>query len=241
MIWRCYVLFNGKPWVVVLPGLGQLANTCVGYILISRQSSAPPGATVFQTASSLVTTFFSLTMCINVCCTATIAWRIHATGRFAGGSKSMTHILVAIVESGALYSTSVLALLIAYLERSNGQYPALDLIQPLIVRTCPLYLSHDVNALMVQGITFSLMILRIHFHLDSPNHTTTCGLDAIPRRYMWTPNGPLAARDDIGYPMHSLAVQVTEETSIGFPVEEAKKVSLEDTDGGADERRYTRR
>jgi hypothetical protein len=41
--------------------------------------------------------------------------------------------MAVIIESGAIYTASVTALLISYLTGSNGQYPALDLITPLVV------------------------------------------------------------------------------------------------------------
>ncbi len=43
-------------------------------------------------------------------------------------------IAIIIVESGAIYASSVLVLLITYLAGSNGQYPVLDVITPLVVR-----------------------------------------------------------------------------------------------------------
>lgn len=48
-------------------------------------------------------------------------------------SQSLVPVLVGIVESGALYASGVLVLLITYLANSNAQYPALDICTPLVV------------------------------------------------------------------------------------------------------------
>jgi hypothetical protein len=38
-----------------------------------------------------------------------------------------------IIESGSLISAAMLALLVVYLENSNGQYPALDLVSAELI------------------------------------------------------------------------------------------------------------
>jgi hypothetical protein len=42
-------------------------------------------------------------------------------------------ILIVIVESGAIYATGVLSILLAYLSGSNGQYAVLDAVSPIMV------------------------------------------------------------------------------------------------------------
>ena len=53
------------------------------------------------------------------------------------GSRVLMPVVMALVESGALHATAWLALLITYLTDSNGQYAALDVITPLVVRYLP--------------------------------------------------------------------------------------------------------
>ena len=48
---------------------------------------------------------------------------------------SLFPVMIVIIESGALYTSGIIAFLCTYLAGSNGQYPALDLITPLVVRT----------------------------------------------------------------------------------------------------------
>jgi hypothetical protein len=42
-------------------------------------------------------------------------------------------VVVVIVESSALYAVAVLASLISFVSGTNGQYPAVDAIVPLVV------------------------------------------------------------------------------------------------------------
>lgn len=68
---------------------------------------------------------------------AAIAWRIYRTRSPLIKRTRLTPVLLAFVESGALYASSVLAVMIAYASGSNGQYAALDVVIPLVVRHNP--------------------------------------------------------------------------------------------------------
>jgi hypothetical protein len=63
-----------------------------------------------------------------------IAWRIcRAPSFIPNGSPSLLPIFIVIIETGALYAISVLALLVAFLTGSNGQFIAFDVITPIVV------------------------------------------------------------------------------------------------------------
>lgn len=47
---------------------------------------------------------------------------------------AVAHVLVAIVDTAALYTLGYLGVLASYLSKSNGQYAAIDAMAPLIVR-----------------------------------------------------------------------------------------------------------
>jgi len=80
--------------------------------------------------------------------TVAILTRIYLTSRVVSSFQRMLPVIIAIVESGALYAANMLAVLVLYLCESNGQYPALDIVTPLVVRpseqshTMPLMYSH---------------------------------------------------------------------------------------------------
>jgi len=49
------------------------------------------------------------------------------------GLTALLPVFIVIVESGALYATSVLALVVTMWTGSNGQSPALDIVTSIVV------------------------------------------------------------------------------------------------------------
>ncbi|KAA1472426.1 hypothetical protein DENSPDRAFT_821251 [Dentipellis sp. KUC8613] len=205
IVWRCYVVFD-KSWkAVVLPVAALLVNGGSGYyVCYAFSETGPIVFTRMHVAERLITAFFSLTMSINVSCTLAIALRI-----FVKGSRSLWPVLFVVVETGALYSTAVLGLFIAYETDSNGQYPALNVVQPLV------------------GIVFILIALQIHYHfgpataIGSANSQSHASIPRSP----WTPHGSLIPSKDALHlhPMQSLSVRVSEETRLDFMRSEGKE------------------
>jgi hypothetical protein len=54
-------------------------------------------------------------------------------GKPLGRSTRVWPIIFAIIESSALYALGVIAALVSFLSKTNGQYAAVDAIVPLIV------------------------------------------------------------------------------------------------------------
>ncbi|KAG1784964.1 uncharacterized protein HD556DRAFT_1314632 [Suillus plorans] len=154
LVWRCYVL-NNRSLLVGIPGcIVLLANGAIGYYIVWCLSRTVAGTSIYTTIPGLITTFYILTMLISIVCTthddqdmtALISWRIWRSRRsISGGSADLLPVMIVIVEGGAIYATSVLALLLAFLTGSNGEYPAMDIGPPVV------------------GIVFCLIILQVHF------------------------------------------------------------------------------
>lgn len=49
------------------------------------------------------------------------------------GFAAFLPVFVVVIESGVLYSTSILMLLLTFFIGSNGQYTMLDIITPIVV------------------------------------------------------------------------------------------------------------
>jgi len=148
LIWRCYIVYNKSLYVLIPALVVLLANLAIGIVVCWSVSAAVPGRDIFETAAQYISAFFIITMSLNVCCTAAIVTKISITRRSAASaSVSLFPVMAVIVESGAIYTCSVLGLLIAFLLGSNGQYAALDIMTPLV------------------GVVYCLIVLQIHFHL----------------------------------------------------------------------------
>ncbi|KAG7094095.1 hypothetical protein E1B28_007713 [Marasmius oreades] len=156
MIYRCYVVW-GRWYMGLLPALMLCGTGVAGFGATYEFSQAAPGAEVFlPDIVPWVTSFIALTFSTNVLCTALIVIRILSVQRRVGGLNAKSpqinfslRAIVIITESAALYSASVLSLLISYSVNSNGQYTVLDLTSPLI------------------GIVFTFIILRATLVSDS--------------------------------------------------------------------------
>ncbi|KAJ7281456.1 hypothetical protein C8J57DRAFT_1500155 [Mycena rebaudengoi] len=164
-IFRCYVV--GGKWYITIVLLNLLAGTAVsGYGATVAFSRTARGSEVFL--SQLVpwiTAFLTTTFVTNVC--SFLAYRIlRIQWRVRDIKMGTTNGAIIIVESAALYSFSVLAVLIAYLMNSNAQYTLLDLTSPLI------------------GIAFTAIVLRVSLGLSSQESVVSShSLGIHPRGY----------------------------------------------------------
>ncbi|OJA13664.1 hypothetical protein AZE42_10221 [Rhizopogon vesiculosus] len=169
ILWRCYVIFN-RSLLIAIPGCvilltngGELLEmhsvslnprdpAAIGCFIVWSLSQIHSGS--FAPATLWMNLFYVLTMAISNTCTISIACRIYRTRRFMlGGLATLLPIFIVIVESGALYALSVIALLVTLVDGSNGQYVMLDIVVPIM------------------GITFCLIILQVHFHVGGNTPT----------------------------------------------------------------------
>ncbi|KAG1813858.1 uncharacterized protein BJ212DRAFT_1364106 [Suillus subaureus] len=193
VVWRCHVL-NHRSRFVAIPGcIVLLVNAATGYYVVWALSRAYELSNLSTAASGCITTFYTLTMFVSVTCTISIAWRIYHTRRFMpGGLAALLPVFIVVIESGALYATSVLALLISFLVGSNGEYILLGVIPPIV------------------GITFCLIILQVHFHVGGNSLTEQSpelgGIITSLFRGRST--------QDRNFTMQRMAVHITEETEI---------------------------
>ena len=94
-------------------------------------------------------------------------------------SRTLKPIASIIIESGALYSASLLILLITFLKKSWAKPIMIDLVVQIIVSPSITYKRYTLlcltraHILNVKGIAFSLIIVRIGLSFDSPPGGTT--------------------------------------------------------------------
>lgn len=193
IIWRCYIVY-GRQWGAIgFPLVLLTAAFVSGVVILRTLTHFIPGATIFETGNDWITVFFVLTMVINIYCTCFITWRIYSTGRLHPGFGNLMPVIVVLVESGAIYTSNIIAFLCAFLSHSNGQYAALDLITPVV------------------GIVFCLIILQVKFHfgIRSAGSSTGSSVQQAPSRsgrFTGIHNGQAT------YPLAPLAIEITTHT-----------------------------
>ncbi|OCB90902.1 hypothetical protein A7U60_g1863 [Sanghuangporus baumii] len=115
-------------------------------ILYSFAKVVPEAEIFVNELQDWIVSFFSLTLATNIICTALVAARIWKLNRsiMSFASHSYRPIIILVIESGAVYSVTLLALLILYKAQSWFQYVLLD-----------------------AGLVFSMIIVRIGLGITS--------------------------------------------------------------------------
>jgi len=189
LIWRCYVVYGRRIKFVIPMLLGTVIYVCAASGIMYNFSHSVPGETVFAYHKWIVL-YFCATMYINILCTGAMTWRIVSTTRPLKRTGSIAPLLIAIVDTAALYTAAYTGLLISFLVGSDGQFAAVDLLIPLI------------------GVTYTLIILQIRFHdiLSVPNWSTNPATSAERRpRYGVTPQA---------HAMQPISVEIVRETEV---------------------------
>lgn len=158
IIWRCYIVYDKRLILVALPLLFTIPALIAGVLILNIMShllraDLPDIVNDGQKGqfTKCLTIYFVMTLLINIYCTGAIIWRIYSTSRFQRFFGKLRPTVIILVESGALYTSSIIAYLCTYLSSptSAGQWAALDIITPLV------------------GIVFCLIILQAKFHPGS--------------------------------------------------------------------------
>ncbi|KIJ24744.1 hypothetical protein M422DRAFT_72321 [Sphaerobolus stellatus SS14] len=159
-IYRCHVVWN-RFWIVVFPSMSVVATLATGIGVVVSLGRLSNGSDIFaSTLKGWITSFFVLTLCTNFMCTSSIAGRIWFTTRKVknySGNRSLMPIVIVLIESGALYAASCIALVISYLLGSNAQYIVVDGAFPII------------------SIAFNMIIVRIALGIAHGGTIATTG------------------------------------------------------------------
>ncbi|KAF9044351.1 hypothetical protein BJ165DRAFT_193942 [Panaeolus papilionaceus] len=150
-IYRCYVVWDRKKWVVVLPLILLLVSIGINVMLFvwfTHPTLLPPFATYFRWMG----TVYPLAFAQNTITTGMIAfkvWKQHrdstALGILNGSSVALFTVLRIIIESAMVYTVQLLILIIAFPLESWVQ----AIIQQAIVPSI--------------GIVFVLIAVRVHY------------------------------------------------------------------------------
>ncbi|KAJ3774689.1 hypothetical protein FB446DRAFT_727879 [Lentinula raphanica] len=165
LIWRVWMLWNQRFYVVILPIILVIISTTSGYLVLWSMHS------VDSSASSDFGDLFGpaverwailLAVCIiltNIICTGMIAGRIWWHNREmqkALGVEDMPHkyrkIFYGILESGALYLLAWIVAVLLYLINTSAIIPMLDIISQL------------------SGIVPALIVIIVSRSLDAATH-----------------------------------------------------------------------
>ncbi|EIM87037.1 uncharacterized protein STEHIDRAFT_130561 [Stereum hirsutum FP-91666 SS1] len=160
LIYRCWIVY-GKRWSIIIFPLVLWTGYVVGACITLRTESTFQHSALLSTSEliPLITSTLMLTLALNIIVTSAIVYRIwrvnqHSTAfetlpssssstqpsrAFNSNGTRLSRIMRIIIESGLMYTISVVVSVIPYLAGNNSYYGISD---------C--------------GISFNLIIIRVH-------------------------------------------------------------------------------
>lgn len=205
VIYRTYIVWQ-TPWAVVLPILGWfgLLAASLGINISLGTASQHASDNIFAVdVGKWITATYALTLSTNLLSSSLLAFKIWHISRRSAQYRSrniLTPALRAVIESGALYSVAITCALVLFVVESPAVYVLLDMLSPII------------------SIVFNLIIITVGMAFDKHGTgavignagSTYPGSPGTTRDYAYGRNRMSAElKQPHGYPMQSLAVEIT--------------------------------
>ncbi|KAJ6495812.1 hypothetical protein C8R47DRAFT_373389 [Mycena vitilis] len=161
VLYRCYLVWERSLLIIAFPFALLLGSTATGIGILWAFDKVGRAEIFAEELSRWITSFFSMTFATNVICTALVAYRVWSINKKHVSFRvhKLRPLMLLIVESGAIYSATLMVLLILYNVDSWFQYVVLDAVSPIV------------------GIVFSVIILRIVLGISTEEGETAL-LDA---------------------------------------------------------------
>ncbi|KAJ3841632.1 hypothetical protein EV361DRAFT_622033 [Lentinula raphanica] len=202
---RCYIVWGRQWYIVAFPMVLLLGSTASGIGILYSFAHIGDAQVFAVQLQDWIVSFFSLTLSTNVICTTLVAYRIWYVNR---SIMNFTHhswnpVMLLVIESGAIYSATLLSLLILYKTESWFQYVLLDAISPIV------------------GLVFSMIIVRIGLGLMTPYGETR------PSKFTF-PSTSRGTRQSASYNMHHLGPFVAAQREGNAGIDPCNTSSVED-------------
>ncbi|EJF58020.1 hypothetical protein DICSQDRAFT_26406, partial [Dichomitus squalens LYAD-421 SS1] len=156
VIYRTYVVWQ-NILICVVPMIAWCGLLAGAIGLNIALATAHKGGVFAVQTSEWITSFYALTLATNLSATTLLAFRIWTVTRRSAQYRSsnfLAPVLRVIIESGAIYSMTITAVLISFVVKSNGVYVLLDMICPII------------------SIVFNMLIIRVDLAHKSSSSTS---------------------------------------------------------------------
>jgi len=150
LLFRCWIVY-GRSWLVIfLPIILWLGTTACGIMTVYVEATLDNTGQLLNSKSLIpfITSMLCLTLVTNVLTTTLIVLRIWGVQRNLKGKQSYTNsplssLLIVLIESGLMYTLSIIILFGLYMASNNGQYGVSNAVVQII------------------GITFNLIITSV--------------------------------------------------------------------------------
>ncbi|KAF9460683.1 hypothetical protein BDZ94DRAFT_891099 [Collybia nuda] len=153
LLYRCWIIYNRRWKVVIIPILMWLAETVCGAIAVSIETTLGNSSILTRTLAPFIISMLTLTLSTNILVTSLMVFRIRLIqininqlmmdGARAPTSPTIRNVLLILIESGAVYTAAILMLLCTYIIAHNASYLISDCLVQII------------------GIVFNLILIRV--------------------------------------------------------------------------------
>ncbi|KAG2002397.1 hypothetical protein CC2G_004591 [Coprinopsis cinerea AmutBmut pab1-1] len=190
LLYRCWIIYNRRWLVIAFPTLLWIGCTVCGAITIYVEATLDTEGALLNAKSLIpfITSMLCLTLAMNSLTTGLIVhriWRIHARVKrrmsaYDFSDSALSKVLVVLIESGLMYTTSILILFALYMAGHNGQYGVSNAVVQII------------------GITFNLIITSV----DRESRQSSSASATASR-------SNIVATNRGGVPLHQIHVQTS--------------------------------
>ncbi|KAF5376458.1 hypothetical protein D9615_008606 [Tricholomella constricta] len=152
LLYRCWIVYSKKWLVILFPALMWVAGTVCGIMTAYIEATLTNDGALLN-ASNLVpfiTSMLTLTLAMNLITTSLIVhriWSIQRAVKFratvASEKGPLSKVMRILIESGLMYTMSIVILFGLYMASNNGQFGVSNSVVQII------------------GITFNLIITRV--------------------------------------------------------------------------------
>ncbi|RPD56565.1 hypothetical protein L226DRAFT_251866 [Lentinus tigrinus ALCF2SS1-7] len=186
MVYRCYVVYDRNWKVVLLPVLLWLTETVCGCVGVSIEATLHTSATLNEARLvPYITTILSLTLAMTTMTTGLIVYRIMQVNNSVashditrvGGNLRLTRVVRILVESGLMYTTSVVVFFGTFLASNNAQYGVSEVVVQLIPISFTLILIRADQAAANETSTLQQTSTTIHWNSGPVRLPVHAGVD----------------------------------------------------------------
>ncbi|KAI0702043.1 hypothetical protein C8T65DRAFT_579352, partial [Cerioporus squamosus] len=141
MAYRCYIIYERNWKIVVVPVLLWLAETACGWVIVYIEATLHTAATLNESRlEPFITSLLSLTLAMTSMTTGLIVYRILKINAGVasqgitrvGGSRRLTRVIRILIESGLIYTISVVVFFCTFLASNNAQYGVSDVVRSML-------------------------------------------------------------------------------------------------------------
>jgi len=231
LIYRLWLVWDRSYYVVILPLIMCLGSLVTVFAVVYEVSHATLTTTYATAITNWAYSFLSLGLAQNAIVTGLIVFKIWTINIGVRGHtstvSSLWPVIAVLMESGALYSSSVMITLITYVTQNNGSAVMTDIVVPII------------------GITFMLIIVRVGLGFSKtrsnamasaqnyPSRSGDRGIVSSRRAPPNASNTGLESGVESDYPLHDIRVTLEREVMHEFGSDKTPSV-LKGKEGDSD-------